>query len=325
MAGCLRTVGAVLGLGAGLASGFAAGAAAEGSGALVDRGIVGGWRVHSQDAELVVVSPDGKFVLTGRLHAAQGQDVGAALTGAGPVGLSPEILANLPALRAARSGGTGDCSLFPVAGYSLQGTGEDPLRAELQQQDDPGRAAERPKGTAVAASHSAASARAAPSAGEVVDGLEAAYGFGIGTAGPMVAMVADPACPWCATAIHRLLPALEKGSIRMHVVPVAVVSAQSTKAVAAILTHADPGARFVEFMVEKAGNPDADPGPLQLDNLTNAIRDGVQANIETIRGFGIRQVPFFAWRDAAGTPHTLSGLPEDAGRFLASGSGDGAG
>ena len=320
MKGRLAVV-AACGLSAGFVFGASSDAVAEASGAIVDRGIVGGWRVHSQDARVVVVSPDGKFVLTGRLYGAEGQDIGAALTGTAPVGLGQAILTSLPVLRDARSGsGSGDCSLFPPgAGFDLA----EPAASPLVENDRTGAMPEQaaPRASAVAASRS--DIPEAP-AGEVVDVLTAAYGFDVGIAGPTVVMVADPACPWCATAVDRLRPALEEGAIRMRVVPVAVVSPQSTKAVAAILTHSDPAARFVEYMVEKARNSNADPGPLHLDNLTTAMRDGVQANIDTIRGFGIRQVPFFAWRDAAGKAHTLTGLPEDAVRFLAAGPADGA-
>jgi len=151
---------------------------------------------------------------------------------------------------------------------------------------------------------------------EVVEQLEAAWGYTVGYGDPRVTMVLDPECPFCGAALAAMRPALEAGSMHLRMVPVAVVSRRSGTTVASLLSAEAPGAALYDFMLARVADSTVRPPRLRVEGVTPEMRQGVADNITLMRSLDIRQVPYFAWRDEAGQALTLSGVPASGDVFI---------
>ncbi len=293
-------------------------AAADEVAAVREHGSIGGWQVYSIDQDIVVVAPDGRFVASGRLYTVHGADIGAALTGRPPKPLDPSrVQALAPLLQQAGTrdllthARPGGCTDHPVGNCQTAGDGALPAVPETAGSPS----AALPPGVSTGAAVLAAADQPAA----VVEQLDAAWGYTIGHGGPRVTMVLDPECPYCATAMAAMRPALEAGRIHLHMVPVAVVSSRSSETLRALLTAERPGATLYDFLLARQADPSTRPPAFRAEGVSAGMGQGVARNIAMARSLAIRQVPFFAWTDGTGQARTLSGVPDSGDVFATPG------
>ena len=250
----------------------------------VDHGTVGGLNVWSRQGRILIESPDGKFLLVGRLFGERGQDIGAALTGGAPVALtsmfngaaSPDV-ASLQEMQARLAALAGRGEPAPRTGSN--GFEQHDTEAILNRLESEG------------------------------------YGFTLGTGDNEIVAILDPECPYCIDAVNLVRPAIEAGQLKVKVLLVAVIASSSPMVVASVLTSADPAAAFLAHVESKASRRDSDLAPVDLARLPNNITDGVNRNFQLLRDFDLRTVPVFAWRQPDGTARLHEGVPGSLGLF----------
>jgi thiol:disulfide interchange protein DsbG len=96
----------------------------------------------------------------------------------------------------------------------------------------------------------------------------ASAGFLMGTAGPILTMVADPNCAFCHQDWIRVLgPRIAAGTLRVRVVPVALVDPATARVrAAAILSAPDPGEAWMQN--ERDFHEGAEQGGLPVQGIT---------------------------------------------------------
>jgi thiol:disulfide interchange protein DsbG len=118
---------------------------------------------------------------------------------------------------------------------------------------------------------------------------------------PVVYSFIDPQCPHCHEFINDLRRGfLKRGMIQLRVVPVGLMNADSLKQAAYLLSAPDAENVFYKHL-------DGDKEALPVNNTFNT--DGVELNIDIMRGWGLDVTPFSIYRDAAGKVKILKGLP----------------
>jgi thiol:disulfide interchange protein DsbG len=118
---------------------------------------------------------------------------------------------------------------------------------------------------------------------------------------PVVYSFIDPQCPHCHDFINDLRRGfLKRGMIQLRVVPVGLMNADSLKQAAFLLSAPDAENVFYKHL-------DGDKDALPINNTFST--DGVELNIDIMRGWGLDVTPFSIYRDAAGKVKILKGLP----------------
>ena len=137
----------------------------------------------------------------------------------------------------------------------------------------------------------------------------AAFGFTIfgmggvpGENEPLLATVfADPQCPWSRTVVARLGEAALGGRLRLRVVPVALLGAESARRAAGIASSGDP------VLAWFSKTP-----PL----MTSAGRARIERNNAIYGAWGVRVVPLTVWQTADGGVGRLVGDIADIEAWL---------
>ena len=127
------------------------------------------------------------------------------------------------------------------------------------------------------------------------------FGFTLGRSGPTVVVFADPACRWSRSAVARLGRSALDGRLRLRVVPVAVLGAESAREAAAIASDNDPALAWFEGTGAQAG-----PEGGRRITGNNALYDR----------WGADAVPLIAWRGADGRIVHRLGDIDDLGAWL---------
>ena len=140
-----------------------------------------------------------------------------------------------------------------------------------------------------------------PGAEALFERSASAFGFTLGRTGPTVVVFADPACRWSRSAVARLGQAALDGRLRLRVVPVAVLGAESAREAAAIASAPDSALAWFEG----AGGQAVPAGGRRIAG-NNALYDR----------WGADAVPLIAWRGADGRIARRLGDPEDIGAWL---------
>ncbi len=93
---------------------------------------------------------------------------------------------------------------------------------------------------------------------------------------------------------------LKRGMVQLRIVPVGLMGADSMKKAAFLLSAPDAADRFYKHL-------DGDEKALPVENNFNT--DGVELNIDIMRGWGLDVTPFSIYRDAAGKVKIIKGMP----------------
>ena len=159
-------------------------------------------------------------------------------------------------------------------------------------------------GAGVQQQASAASAAPPPASGQPpLPGSLPAFGsegfwirLGDGSA-PGIYMLADPACPHCASALDALAPDISEGRLHVRMALVPVVSEASTDLAAMIMIDPEPAQAAWTLLLAAAGGaplPDASGSAGELGELGEAL---IGANLEFMRRRGLSAVPHFMWSE----------------------------
>lgn len=119
---------------------------------------------------------------------------------------------------------------------------------------------------------------------------------------PVLYMISDPNCPFCAQAWDRLRPVAEAGNIRLRIVLTGRLRDTSLAKSAGILGAEDPMAAFTRYH-----------GPRQLapGNVSPVGAERVAENEMFTGRYDITSTPTFIFRRADGSAHVIRGLPRD--------------
>ena len=164
-------------------------------------------------------------------------------------------------------------------------------------------AAERPGAAAVTA-HAEIESSGGLSPTVSLSGLfersASAFGFTLGTRGPVVVLLGDATCSWSRSAAARLGRAALDGRLQLRVVPVAVLGADAARRAAAIAASPDPAVAWFE----SGGTADR----------TGAER--IARNNALFDRWGASAVPLIAWRTWDGAVAHRVGDIDDVGVWL---------
>lgn len=138
-----------------------------------------------------------------------------------------------------------------------------------------------------------------------------AFWFGIGNhEAPVVYAFIDPACPHCARAIVNIGDEISAGRLQLRVALAPVVSQSSPGFVASILNHAEPPIAFMEHEYARAsGRRYLKDG--KWEDLPGQLQGGLVGNIDMMKKYDIRGVPFFIF-DTEDGARAVNGVPEVA-------------
>ena len=143
--------------------------------------------------------------------------------------------------------------------------------------------------------------RAVPAAEALFERSDAAFGFTLGHAGPLVVLFADPGCRWSRSAVARLGgPALD-GRLRLRVVPVGVLGSASAREAVAIASAPDPAMAWFEG-TDAAGSAEGGRRIARNNGLFDA--------------WGLGSVPLIAWRARDGGISYRLGDVDDIAAWL---------
>ena len=146
--------------------------------------------------------------------------------------------------------------------------------------------------------------------GEVSDAGAAALappppttGFTLGTAGPNIAIFADPLCPYSRSTVARFAEAALRSKVQLTVIPVALLGADSAyQALAA--AGADGGQAWFE---RRAAEPTPEASAAVRQNNAAHARTGIDV-VPVVRTFGADG----AWHDHPGAVTDVAGFLEGA-------------
>ena len=127
---------------------------------------------------------------------------------------------------------------------------------------------------------------------------------------PVVYMLADPDCPHCQWTIDRWRAQILGGQIDLRIIPAPITGPSALKTTLSILHGKNVAGSFMNHMTS---NTRGTPAVTQMD-ATTADRNVVQSiadNITWMRSNGIRSVPFFLYKDAAGARFSAGALPQN--------------
>jgi len=131
-----------------------------------------------------------------------------------------------------------------------------------------------------------------------------------------VVMFFDPNCIYCHTTYDALQPYVKDGSLRLSIVPVAVIKATSMGRAEALLMAKNPAQALNEdeaqFDVqhEEGGLPEAVNPPAKIVAAINANNTFMQSH-------NIDGTPYLIFRDASGAVQAVPGEPQDIKAFVA--------
>lgn len=118
---------------------------------------------------------------------------------------------------------------------------------------------------------------------------------------PVVYSFVDPQCPHCHDLVNKLRRGfLKRGMLQLRIIPVGLINEDSLKQAAFLLSAPDAEERFYKHL-------DGEKDALPVSNTFNT--DGVELNIDVMRGWGLDVTPFSIYRDASNKVKIVKGLP----------------
>lgn len=126
---------------------------------------------------------------------------------------------------------------------------------------------------------------------------------------PAIYIFIDPECPHCHDLMNdfRKSGYLEKGMVKLRVIPVGVLSEQSLKEAAFLLASPTPEQDLFKHL-------DGDSAALLADQ--NANTQGVQRNMQIMQDWKLDATPFSVYKDRTGGVKVLEGRPSEIKKLV---------
>lgn len=142
---------------------------------------------------------------------------------------------------------------------------------------------------------------------------------------PVLYMFADPRCPWCARSLVELKPYLDRGDIELRIIPTPILSRLSFQLAVTFIHEKNPGEAFIRHSDELiSGSPER--APMSDNDMDQKVVSAMERNVKWVRKNGIRQVPFFLYKDDKGDQVLAGALDETKIKtIVATGKTDGKG
>jgi predicted DsbA family dithiol-disulfide isomerase len=137
--------------------------------------------------------------------------------------------------------------------------------------------------------------------------------FSVGNAdAPTVYAYIDPMCPFCASAMKAMKPAIDDGTLQLRVILTPLVNKESPSVVAGILSAEDPAAAFMAHELATADGVESSLKTVAFETLDAKTAQGVQANYKVVLGAQLPEIPFFIFNTAEGPQFVVGEQPIDA-------------
>ena len=150
-------------------------------------------------------------------------------------------------------------------------------------------------------------------AAQVLLHLRAATVISEGQGARVFTIFFDPNCPYCRQLYADLRPFVGKDGLQLNWAPVAILAPSSLGKAATIL---QAGNRLQAFraMEDHALNPNLPaPATLSPGQISAKTRQALKTNDAVLKRAGVYySVPLVVYRDRAGAPQLLLGVPRDA-------------
>lgn len=128
---------------------------------------------------------------------------------------------------------------------------------------------------------------------------------------PVVYVVIDPTCPYCARTLVELEDDVMNGDLQLRVVLAGLLNERAIETVAGILLSDTPAKTLFDNAHARTGAEGYSAAPLRnATDLPEEIRNDLEINRQNVISLGVQQVPFFAWATAEGF-RTATGVPNE--------------
>lgn len=283
------------------------------------------WTVQlpNQNPETVLTSKDG-ILIRGKIIGPDGQDISGSFTGMTPAASAGSNVPDSTAMQAAQTAPAVQ-SQQSVPQTAPQNNVQQPATAEADPQG-------APTTTFDAAQASGMNDASIPLAKDLAEFRQQADDFSMWIqankfkpGSPVLYMFADPRCPWCARSFVELKPYLDRGDIELRIIPTPILSRISFQLAVTFIHEKNPGEAFIKHSDEIiSGSPERAPMP--DSDMDQKVVSGMERNVKWVRKNGIRQVPFFLYKDDKGDQVLAGALDETKIKtIVATGKTDGKG
>jgi thiol:disulfide interchange protein DsbG len=155
-----------------------------------------------------------------------------------------------------------------------------------------------------------------PSAKTNYAALNAAHTFlwGKTSAKKELWLIFDPDCIFCHKTWDSIRPYVEKGEVKVHVIPVGFLKPDSAAKAAAIVGAADQAKALAED--ETGFNDQTEEGGIKGDPSDAKAMKIVEENNAWMREHGITGTPYILYKDGNGAPNMVGGMPLDMAVFV---------
>ena len=155
--------------------------------------------------------------------------------------------------------------------------------------------------------------------GNVIEAVAQAEAVKVGTGGPTVFAFVDLNCHFCSGLYGQLAPLIAQGQLRVHWIPVSILSETSLTKAADVLQAPNPAQRLAEH--EAGRDPQTGQGGLSGVAPTAATETAVKANTELLRVVNKGQLatPMLVFMGKNGEVFQHAGLLREASDILNAG------
>lgn len=140
------------------------------------------------------------------------------------------------------------------------------------------------------------------------------YTWGKDSAKKELWAVMDPNCVYCHKFYLDAKPLVEKGELKVHVIPVGFLRPDSAGKAAAILGAPNPAEALNKH--EQTFNPANETGGIEPDDKNEAVKAKIKANTEWMNAHNLGGTPYILYIGTDGKPAAVPGYPQDLAGLL---------
>lgn len=127
-------------------------------------------------------------------------------------------------------------------------------------------------------------------------------------------LVFDPDCIFCHKTWDSIRPYVDKGEVKVHVLPVGFLKPDSAAKAAAIVGAKDQVKALAED--ETGFNDQTEEGGIKGAPGDTKAMKVIQENNTWMREHGITGTPYILYKDGSGAPNMVGGMPMDMATFI---------
>ncbi|MBE7562203.1 thiol:disulfide interchange protein DsbG [Acidithiobacillus sp. HP-6] len=127
--------------------------------------------------------------------------------------------------------------------------------------------------------------------------------------------VGDPNCIFCHMTYEHLLPYVDKGELKIHLIPVGFLKPSSAPKAETIIASKNP-AKAWAYDEAHFNVPEEEGGIVPLAKIPANDQKDIQANTAWMSHHGINGTPFLVYQNAQGHWAVNPGMPEDTKAFV---------